>query len=259
MRVKSELAKKVGTPRQAFQVIKAVTDEERWDRVRVARYEDLLVYLALSRFHAGQSSPTCPTCANDIKDFFGSYKARERGRRPGPVRDRRAGADRRGNPLRKGRQADALGALRAFERDPLLPTSLRVLEGCARELLGTVSTQRSSSSTATGRVSSYLEYPDFDTDPHPALKGAYMAALDSLRTDFVDYSDRDNPPILHRKERFVAADYELRERFVRLTKQEEKAGLFAAPERIGTAIGWSDALTDKGVRLRGHQLIRIKP
>ena len=101
---------------------------------------------------------------------------------------------------------------------------------------------------------SYLEYPDFDADPHPALKGAYMVALDTLHTDFVDYSKRENPPILHRKERFVAEGYEHRDRFARLTKREEKFGLFDSPERIGTAAGWAQVLRENGVEIRGHQL-----
>ena len=71
----------------------------------------------------------------------------------------------------------------------------------------------------------YLEYPEFDSDPHPALQGAYTATLDSLRSDYTDYSERDNPPILHRKELFVSEDHPLHGRFERLTKQEVRAGL----------------------------------
>jgi len=83
----------------------------------------------------------------------------------------------------------------------------------------------------------YLQYPNLETDPHPRLRGAYAAALDSLRTDYVDYSDRDNPPVLHRKEQFVSDDHVLRDRFERLTRQELRAGLFSDTARIGTARG----------------------
>jgi len=54
----------------------------------------------------------------------------------------------------------------------------------------------------------------------------------------------------------VAEDYEHRETFAGLTKKEENAGLFASPERIGTAAGWAQVLRERGVEIRGHQLRR---
>jgi DNA phosphorothioation-associated putative methyltransferase len=103
---------------------------------------------------------------------------------------------------------------------------------------------------------SYLEYPDFDKKAHPALRSGYLVSLDSLRCDFRDYSAHRNPPILHRKELLLAADDPRRERFARLTKQEERAGLFASPSSIGTERGWETALSRKGLRVAGHRLLR---
>lgn len=250
-----ELREKVGTPRQAFQIIKVLTGEERWDRARVARYEDLLVYLALSRFHRRPKLGDLPgELQHDIKDFFGSYKAAIEA------------ADRALFAI--GEQeliTEAIRSAKVGKRMPsalyvhisavsALPLCLRVLEGCARELIGTVMNATIVKLDFGRPRVSYLEYPDFDADPHPVLKGAYFVALDSLHTDFVDYSKRENPPILHRKERFVAEGYEHRERFARLTKKEEKFGLFDSPERIGTAAGWAQVLRERGVEVRGHQL-----
>jgi DNA phosphorothioation-associated putative methyltransferase len=254
-----ELRESVGTVRQAFQVIKATTEEERWDRARVTCYEDLLVYMALSRFHRQPKFSDFPDeLQNDIKDFFGSYKAAIE------AADRALFAigeqERIAEAIRSAKVGKRMpSALYVHvEAIPKLPTSLRVLEGCARELLGTaVDATIVKLDIERPRVT-YLEYPAFDSDPHPPLRGAYAASLDSLRTDFIDYSDRDNPPILHRKERFVSADYELRGRFERLTRQEERAGVFAFPERIGTARGWRDVLRERGVKLRGHRLERVR-
>jgi hypothetical protein len=65
-----------------------------------------------------------------------------------------------------------------------------------------------------------------------------------------------NPPILHRKEEFVPVGYPGREKFARLTKQEERHGLYEDTSRIGRRDGWNFALDEKQVQLRGHQLVR---
>jgi hypothetical protein len=56
---------------------------------------------------------------------------------------------------------------------------------------------------------------------------------------------------------FVASDYPLRERFARLTQQEERAGLYEEPKLIGTKAGWEEVLRQRGVRLSGHRVVRI--
>ncbi len=255
----AELREQVGSPRQAFQVIRAVTAEERWDRARLGRYEELLVYLALSRFQRRPRFSELPdTAQHDIKEFFGSYK------------DACAQADRALFAIgEQERIADGIRAASIGKRMPetlyvhvsalpQMPTVLRVLEGCARELLGTVADATVIKfDTQRPRVV-YLQYPDFDEDPHPRLHGAYLVALDSLETDFADYSERDNPPILHRKERFVAQDYPLAQRFARLTRQEVKAGLYEDPSRIGTDLGWRAVLREKGFAAKGHRLIAVE-
>lgn len=52
---------------------------------------------------------------------------------------------------------------------------------------------------------SYLFYPDFDTDPHPALQASIQVDLQSLQVSYRDYSTSENPPVLHRKETFVTS------------------------------------------------------
>lgn len=62
--------------------------------------------------------------------------------------------------------------------------------------------------------------------------------------------------MLHRKETFLHHDHELREKFARLTEQEEKQKLLDEPAGIGTRDGWERRLNERGFALRGHRLVR---
>jgi len=104
---------------------------------------------------------------------------------------------------------------------------------------------------------SYLAYPEFERDPHPALAGALVVQLHTFQVRYIDYSTSNSPPILHRKEAFVPADHELYGKFARLTRQEERLGLYEHPITIGTKQTWDRLLTEKGWRLAGHRLVRI--
>lgn len=131
-------------------------------------------------------------------------------------------------------------------------------EGCARHYVGTVEGANIIKLHRRKPKVSYLSYPDFDTDPHPALAGALVVPLNSFDVKFWEYAGSPNPPILHRKEEFVPPGYPGRDRFARLTKQEERHGLFDNALRIGRRQEWCCALEAKGVLLRGHRLIRTK-
>jgi hypothetical protein len=47
----------------------------------------------------------------------------------------------------------------------------------------------------SGKVS-YLVYPDFETDPHPALLRSIKLSLRTRELDCFDYATSTNPPIL---------------------------------------------------------------
>ena len=53
-----------------------------------------------------------------------------------------------------------------------------------------------------------------------------------------------------------ASDYPGRNKFARLTAQEERRGLYADPAMIGTRKRWGELLESRGLRLRGHRLVR---
>lgn len=104
----------------------------------------------------------------------------------------------------------------------------------------------------------FLSYPDFDENPHPALVHATKINLNSGRIVRTDYSDRANPPILHRKETFLPPGDPRIEKFAALTQAEEAAGLYREPSKIGLRIYWETLLRRKCLGYEGHRLIETK-
>ena len=78
----------------------------------------------------------------------------------------------------------------------------------------------------------------------------------SCQTECTQYTASTNPPVLHRKETFLAPDHPLYAKFARLTAQEEKHGLLDEPSGIGTRDGWAKRLAERGFVLKGHKLVR---
>jgi DNA phosphorothioation-associated putative methyltransferase len=133
---------------------------------------------------------------------------------------------------------------------------LRIYEGCGRAYLGEVEGANVIKIHRRSGKLSYLAYPDFEGDPHPALFRCVKLNLRTRQIECYDYAESANPPVLHRKESFLAPDHELREKFARLTAQEEKHGLLDDPSGIGTRAGWVRRLTERGFALKGHRLVR---
>lgn len=255
----SKLEKVFGSVPRAFAVIRRVTGNERWDQLREERHEELLIRFALDRFGGRPKfSELPPELQLDVREFFSTYT--------------KACAAADSLLFRAGKMPDLEAAMRQSsvgkltgnalyvyaDAVPYLPTLLRIYEGCARVYLGYVEGANIIKLSRDAPKVSYLFYPDFDTDPHPALRESLRLRLGSTDVKYIDYRDSTNPPILHRKEDFLRSDDPRRERFAKLTAREEKAGLYADPEAIGTRDGWTAALARCSVRLRGHQLISAK-
>ena len=77
----------------------------------------------------------------------------------------------------------------------------------------------------------FLSYPDFDANPHPALAEATKINLKTGSIIRTNFRSRANPPILHRKETFLPPTDPRIPEFSALTKQEEAAGLYREPSR----------------------------
>lgn len=252
-----DVEQEFGTLRNAFAVIRRVTGTERWDRLRDARSRDLLVFLALARFdRRPRPKDLAPEIRYDIRDLFGSYASgcRQADRLLCELANQeRVRSAATASPVGKKLpaalyvHADAVGGL---------PPILRVLEGAARRLVGSMDVSTVVKLHLDRPAVSFLEYPSFDSNPHPALRSGYIVTLDQLRCDFRDYSLHCNPPILHRKELLLADDDERRRRFSALTRQEQRAGLYNTRAAIGRRREWSALLAVRGLRYRGHRLVR---
>jgi len=108
-------------------------------------------------------------------------------------------------------------------------------------------------STAQPKIS-YLFYPDFETDPHPALEQSIQVDLSTGQVGSRDYRDTPNPPVLHRKETFVTPSHPRYSDFAELTRQQDSLGLLNNSREIGTRLGWQQRLETHQVELHGHRL-----
>ena len=99
-----------------------------------------------------------------------------------------------------------------------------------------------------------LHYSNFAEEAHPKLGSVYRIDVESGALHHYSYQGRENRPILHRKELLVGPSHPLYNTFARLTEQEEKAGLFAEPKRIGWSNRWESLLRSKGLRIEEHEL-----
>ncbi len=103
----------------------------------------------------------------------------------------------------------------------------------------------------------FSNYPDFYSDPHPALKGYASVNID---TGKIRYGKaQNNPVILHRKETFIKRTDPNYQSFKRLTEQEVVAGLY--PKNLLSHIGrknfWDEFLIEEGWEIEDHVLQRI--
>ncbi|HJQ02950.1 MAG TPA: DNA phosphorothioation-associated putative methyltransferase [Jatrophihabitans sp.] len=242
---------------RAVRLIQQVTEPEQWEQIRIQRRNELLIYIAMSRFgRRPRFSQLPPSLALDIRVLLGTYQAAcvqaDRlllacGDPALILVSARASTVGKQTPSALYVHRNALG---------LLPPVLRVYEACARVLAGTVEQANMIKLLVTEPQVSYLSYPRFDRDAHPTLASAVTVNLRRLSVDWRDYSRSDNPPLLHRKEEFLGPGDPRRPLYERLTRAEVRAGLYTYPERIGTLHGWQQTLGQRSVTIRGHRMFQ---
>ena len=250
-----QLTHAFGSVARAFSLLRRATSADRWDSIRQERRDDVLVYLALAAFPKRPRFGALPDeLRHDIRAFFGSYKSgcAEADALLYSAGDREA-VDRACRAARVGKLLpDALYVHHTAVEH--LPPVLRVYEGCGCQLAGTVEGLTLIKLFRRRARVSYLAYEDFDRVAHPALRNAVVADLKRLALRFRDYTRSSNPPILHRKELFVADDYPRRQLFARLTAREDRFGLLSASSTIGTRNGWLAVLSNSSVSIHGHRI-----
>jgi DNA phosphorothioation-associated putative methyltransferase len=251
------VAAEFGSLKRAFALVRRVTGEEEWETVRQRRTEDLLVYLALARFRRRPAlGQLPPPLQRDMRAFFGTYtkacaQADELLFKAGDPAAIDEACKR--SPVGKLLPDDLYVHRSALD---MLEPLLRIYEGCGRAYLGEVEGANIIKIHRRSGKLSYLVYPDFETDPHPALLRSIRLCLRSRRLDGRDYAASANPPILHRKETFLTPDHPLHEKFARFTRQEEERGLLTDTATIGNRAGWEERLRTRGCVLRGHRVVR---
>lgn len=104
---------------------------------------------------------------------------------------------------------------------------------------------------------SFLFYPDFHEKPHPELRSSTAVDLRSGKTTRHDYTESDNPPILHRKEALLSPERPLVEEYEALTREEEAQGLYSTGKVIGFKKNWELLLAEKGLGYSGHKLVAV--
>lgn len=248
-----------GSLKRAFAAIQRITGLATWEAIARRRREDLLVYLALARFRNRPAFSQLPlTLQRDMKAFFGTYT--------------KACIEADTLLFKAGDMASIDETCKRSTVGKLLPDDLyihrsaldsvepllRIYEGCGRAYLGEVEGANIIKIHRRSGKLSYLIYPDFEMDPHPALLRCVKLNLRTRQIECFDYAQSVNPPVLHRKESFILASDPLHVKFARLTMQEEKYGLLDDSSGIGTRDAWTRRLSERGYALRGHRLVKCK-
>ena len=256
----SDIKSEFGTIRAALAIVRRVAGDEGWAEARKTAQADLAVYVALSAFGGRPKFSGLPEDVQlDVKALFGSYKdaCLEADALLFSLGDQSTVAKACNTSLIGKQTPDALYVHRSYvtSLDPVL----RLYEGCGRALTGDVEEATLVKLNKIEAKVSYLAYPDFDRDPHPALRLSLRADLRKLHVKYRDFTNSENPPVLHRKETFVGSDYPAYAKFSKLTAQEVRAGLLEDAATIGTRRGWKDRLDGTGYLVRGHKLERHTP
>ena len=120
---------------------------------------------------------------------------------------------------------------------PYLEDVLQVFIGCGKAIVGEIEGDVIVKIPKKANSISFLIYNDFDHNPHPELLFSIRVNLHTAKISTRNYSESDNPPILHRKELFVAQDYPFYSYFKKFTEMEESLGLLGRND-IGFKKNW---------------------
>jgi DNA phosphorothioation-associated putative methyltransferase len=250
------LSSEFGNLRRAFQIVLQATNPQEWDAISDRRRGDLLVYLALSHFgRRPKLRDLAPVVQTDIKSLFGGYQqaCTAADLMLMSLGNLEVVAERcQSSPIGKKLPTSLWIHVSALDSlDPLL----RLFEGCASRTIGRPEEANVIKFHCHKPKITYLVYPDFDADPHPALHTSMQIDLRDLHVHYRDYDPDDNPPVLHQKDLLVPPDYPGYEKFAKLSRQEEDWGLLENWKRISDRRGWQKCLEDHCAELKGHRVV----
>ena len=251
-----QLKQEFGSLKRAFKVILQVTKEEEWEAIADRRRQEILLYLALSRFsYRPKMRQLSPLLKADIKALFCHYQA------ACFLADEMLISLRNLELIRGLCEQSSVGKM--FSRSFLihlsalesLPPLLRLYEGCASRTIGRMETANLVRFYFHIPKIAYLHYPNFEREPHPVLETIMEIDLRDIQVRYIDFYDDDNPPILHEKDKLVTSEYPFYKQFKTLTKQEKKAGLLQDMKAITRLQSWQRYLQDNGLVIQDHQIV----
>ncbi|MBX3319177.1 MAG: DNA phosphorothioation-associated putative methyltransferase [Nitrospira sp.] len=250
-----KLVESFGSPKRIERLTLGVIDQTAFQGSREQRREDILTYLAMLRLENIKPPGIAKlpiVIQSDIKAIWKSYSD--------ALKEGEQFLFSIGKPevVAKVCEQCSIGKLlpshlyvhRSAEDE--LPPLLRVLLFAGKEIVGDMPYDLVKFAK-DGRALSFLQYQNYDEDPHPALLRSVKVFLPKTTYDIREYASSPNPPILHRKETFVLSNYPFFEKFRKLTEQEEAAGLLSSSE-IGYQRPWKELLQSRGARIENHQL-----
>jgi len=191
------IVERLGSIKRAFALVQRVTNTDPWRVIAKRRAEDLLVYLALARFHRRPAFSELPLpIQRDVKAFYGAY---QRACAEADALLFRAGdaaaIDQACCAVRIGCLVDNALLVKS-DTLPALDPLLRVYEGCARALVGEVEKSNVTKLHRHSGKVSYLIYRDFEPAGTPTLQLRIKVSLRTLDIDFFDYSKRTEQPAM---------------------------------------------------------------
>lgn len=250
-----KLIEEFGSPNRIERLTLRLIDRETFEGSRSQRREDILTYLAMLKLEnvkppALQILPL--PIQHDIKQIWKSYRTAL------TESERYLFSLGNSDVIQKACASSPVGKhlpshiyVHKSAEDEL-PALLRIVIFAAKQIVGEVP-YNIAKIAVDGRTVSFLDYPNFDHDPHPALLRSVQIYLPKTSFNIRDYSKGDNPPILHRKETFITKTYPYFETFRQLTLQEEVEGLLSNSD-IGYKQPWENLLRSKGFCIINHQL-----
>lgn len=242
---------------RALRLARREVDPEHMARARDARRENLLVVLALERFHGGpRLKDLPPDRVADMRTHYGKLAeaikdADEYLLGTGQMDNVRMAVRR--SPVGKTTPSALYVHVDAASH---LPPLLRLYAACGAMVAGQPPDTTILKLHHDRAGVSFLNYPDFDRNAHPRIAESLTIDLPRLRGTWTDWTQQENRPLLHRKEEFLHPDDPRYDRFCRLTASEVRAGLYSDPDRIGRERGWNEVLAESQVTIKGHRLVR---
>lgn len=230
----ADVKKAGGSLNRAVALVVARHGEELWQMARKARHEDLLVYLAMTRFRKHFKRREIPLrIKNDIRSFFGDLPTAQ-----SKACDLLFAAGDSGEidlackSVEFGCQSgDALMIHRSLFAQ--LPPLLRIYVQCAAHRYGDpAQADIIKIHKYSGKVT-FQHYDDFDGKPLPELQTRIKVNLRNLFVEVFDHSKGPRIQLLYFKERFVGKNYVNRPAMEKFSAKLSKLGFDQATIGLG--------------------------